>query len=156
MPDVFSKKRRSQIMAAVRSRGNKETELKLVAILRYARIKGWRRHQAILGCPDFIFGRARLAVFVDGCFWHGCRWHCRMPRGNREYWQRKISRNAERDRTTNRLLGQAGWCVLRIYGDSLRIPKAATGPIASDLRASWQPVKASELETRLVTQLVVC
>jgi DNA mismatch endonuclease (patch repair protein) len=155
MPDLFPKNKRSQIMAAVRSRGNKETELKLISILRCAGIKGWRRHQAILGCPDFIFGRARLAVFVDGCFWHGCRRHCRMPRENREYWQRKISRKAKRDRTTNRLLRQAGLRGSRIWAHSLRVAKAAIGPIASELRAGWQLVQARELEIGLVTQLTI-
>jgi len=84
-------------MAAIRSHGNKDTELKLVSILRAARITGWRRHQPLPGRPDFIFRRQRLAVFVDGCFWHGCPRHCRMPRGNREYWQRKIAGNVARE-----------------------------------------------------------
>ena len=68
MPDVFTKKKCSQIMAAIRSRGNKATELKLATILRTARITGWRRHQPLPGRPDFVFRRQRLAVFVDGCF----------------------------------------------------------------------------------------
>jgi DNA mismatch endonuclease (patch repair protein) len=55
-------------MAAIRSKGNKDTELKLAAILRAAGIKGWRRHRNLPGRPDFTFQRARLAVFVDGCF----------------------------------------------------------------------------------------
>ena len=59
-------------MAAIRSRGNKDTELKLASILRASGITGWRRHQPLPGHPDFIFRHARLAVFVDGCFWHGC------------------------------------------------------------------------------------
>ena len=61
MPDVFTKKKRSQVMAAIRSRGNKATELKLAAILRAAGINGWRRHQSLPGRPDFIFRRHRLA-----------------------------------------------------------------------------------------------
>jgi hypothetical protein len=68
MPDVFTKKKCSQIMAAIRSRGNKATELKLATILRTARITGWRRHQPLPGRHDFVFRRQRLAVFVDGCF----------------------------------------------------------------------------------------
>ena len=83
MADVFSKRKRSQVMAAIRSKGNKDTELKLAAILRAHGIKGWRRHRPLPGKPDFIFPKHRLAVFVDGCFWHGCRWHCRMPQDNR-------------------------------------------------------------------------
>jgi DNA mismatch endonuclease (patch repair protein) len=136
MPDALTKKRRSQVMAAVRSRGNKATELKLVAILRAARITGWRRHQPVLGCPDFLFRRQRVAIFVDGCFWHGCPWHYRMPQANREYWQRKIASNCVRDRRTNRLLRSQGWRVLRIWGHSLAKPGAVATRITSELSAA--------------------
>jgi len=64
--------KRSEVMSRIRGRGNKETELALAKLLRRHAIKGWRRHQPIFGKPDFIFSKARLAVFVDGCFWHGC------------------------------------------------------------------------------------
>ncbi len=134
--DVFTKKKRSQVMAAIRSRGNKATELKLASILRAAGITGWRRHQAVPGHPDFIFRRERLAVFVDGCFWHGCRWHCRMPRDNRPYWQKKISRNAARDRQTARLLRAAGWRVLRVWSHSLANPERVLARITSELRSA--------------------
>ncbi len=123
-------------MAAVRSRGNKATELKLATILRAKGITGWRRHQRLPGRPDFVFRRARLAVFVDGCFWHGCRWHCRVPQANREYWQRKIARNAARDRRTGRILRAQGWRVLRIWGHSLTAPGAVAARITSDLIAA--------------------
>ena len=120
-------------MAAIRSRGNKATELKLASILRTARITGWRRHQPLPGRPDFIFPRQRLAVFVDGCFWHGCRWHCRMPQGNREYWQRKIANNSVRDRRITRLLRLRGWQVLRIWGHALVSPDTVAARITSEL-----------------------
>jgi DNA mismatch endonuclease (patch repair protein) len=131
--DVFTKKKRSQIMASIRSTGNKATELKLAAILRAAGITGWRRHQRLPGRPDFIFRRHRVAIFVDGCFWHGCRWHCRMPRGNRYYWQKKLKRNALRDQATNKLLRSADWRVLRIWEHSLRLPHAVAARIISEL-----------------------
>src|SRR5579863_10725309 len=98
MTDVLSKQQRSQVMAAVKSKGNKATELKLTSILRAQGIHGWRRHHSVLDKPDFVFLEQRLAVFVDGCFWHGCRWHFRIPKSRRGFWQRKISRNKERDR----------------------------------------------------------
>src|SRR5208282_6609001 len=111
MADVFSKKKRSQVMAAIRSEGNKDTELKLASIFRAHGIRGWRRHLPLVGKPDFAFPKHRLAVFVDGCFWHGCRWHCRMPQSNRGYWRAKIARNATRERDTSRLLRAQGWRV---------------------------------------------
>jgi DNA mismatch endonuclease (patch repair protein) len=120
-------------MAAIHSAGNKGTELKLAGILRMHGIGGWRRHQTLPGEPDFAFRRERLAVFVDGCFWHGCRLHLRMPKGNRRYWQGKIARNVDRDRETNRLLRRAGWGVLRVWEHSLRAPEKVAGRIKSEL-----------------------
>ena len=93
MADVFSKKKRSQVMAAIRSEGNKDTELKLASILRAHGIKGWHRHQPLPGKPDFVFLKQRVAVFVDGCFWHGCKKHSRLPKSNVAYWQAKLGRN---------------------------------------------------------------
>jgi DNA mismatch endonuclease, patch repair protein len=133
MPDVISKQKRSQVMAAVRSKGNKDTELKLVAIFRAYGIKGWRRHQPMAGKPDFIFPKDKVAIFVDGCFWHGCRWHCRMPQDNRQYWQNKISRNAKRDRITTRLLRRRGWIVLRLWQHALRNPDLIARCVKSKL-----------------------
>ena len=141
MADVFTKKKRSQVMAAIRSSGNRNTELKLMAILRASGIAGWRRRQLLPGKPDFTFRRERLVVFVDGCFWHGCRWHCRMPQDNRGYWQRKIGRNIARDRATNRTLRKAGWRVLRVWEHSLRSPEAVANRFISELNAARKGCK---------------
>jgi DNA mismatch endonuclease (patch repair protein) len=124
--DTFTKAERSRIMAAVRSRGNKATELILLGLFRAARLKGWRRHASIPGRPDFIFPKQRLAIFVDGCFWHGCAKHCRMPASNQKYWLRKIQRNMDRDHATRKLLRQKGWTVLRVWEHQLKTRPAAT------------------------------
>jgi DNA mismatch endonuclease (patch repair protein) len=131
--DVFTKKKRSQVMAAIRSTGNRATELRLAAIFRAHGITGWRRHQALPGKPDFVFRRERLAVFVDGCFWHGCPRHLRMPRDNRPYWKGKIARNIQRDRETTRRLRKSGWHVLRVWEHALRSPEVVARRIASKL-----------------------
>jgi DNA mismatch endonuclease (patch repair protein) len=131
--DVFSKKKRSEVMAAIRSKGNKDTELKLASILRAHGIIGWRRHQPLPGKPDFVFLKQHVMVFVDGCFWHGCRWHCRMPQGNRRYWQEKISRNAARDRATTRLLRRSGWRVIRLWQHTLKNSDLVARSIKSEL-----------------------
>lgn len=119
MPDVFTPAQRSDLMSRIRSHGNRDTELALIRIFRAHRLTGWRRRQPLFGKPDFLFRAARLAVFVDGCFWHGCPQHCRMPQGNRAFWRQKIGRNRERDRLVSRTLRQQGWRVLRIWEHAL-------------------------------------
>jgi DNA mismatch endonuclease (patch repair protein) len=107
-------------MSRIRGRGNKETEGVLAKLLREHRIKGWRRHQPVFGKPDFIFPKSRLAVFVDGCFWHGCPKHGTKPKSNRAYWWRKLARNKKRDQMVGRTLRNAGWRVIRIWECSLQ------------------------------------
>ena len=119
MPDVFTKAKRSDVMSRIRGRGNKDTEVALVKLLRRHRITGWRRYQPVFGKPDFIFWKARLAVFVDGCFWHGCPKHATRPVNNRAFWQRKLSSNKARDQVVNRVLRRAGWRVMRIWEHEL-------------------------------------
>jgi DNA mismatch endonuclease (patch repair protein) len=152
MPDVFSKKKRSEVMSRIRSRGNKETEVALARLLRVNGIWGWRRHlkirvtsdvwrvtrkaraQALSPVtrhislsvrPDFVFAKARLAVFVDGCFWHGCPKHGTRPKGNAAFWLKKISGNQARDLQVNRALRRANWRVLRIWEHELARRKEA-------------------------------
>jgi DNA mismatch endonuclease (patch repair protein) len=120
-------------MAAVHATGNKATELRLIALFRQHRITGWRRHLNLPGKPDFAFPAKRFAVFVDGCFWHGCRQHCRMPHSNREYWERKISANKARDRSVIRALRLAGWRVIRIWEHSLGKPDSVAKRMKSEL-----------------------
>jgi DNA mismatch endonuclease (patch repair protein) len=64
---------------------------------------------------DVLFRRAKVAIFVDGCFWHGCPEHGTWPRNNAEFWATKISKNIERDRATDQVLGDAGWTVIRVW-----------------------------------------
>ncbi|MGH8021188.1 MAG: very short patch repair endonuclease [Opitutaceae bacterium] len=117
--DVFSKRKRSAVMAAIRSIENKDTELRFITILRSQKITGWRRGSRLPGKPDFVFPRVRLTVFIDGCFWHGCPRHGRKPKQNADYWLRKLSRNRARDRKVNRLLREREWRVLRIWEHEL-------------------------------------
>ncbi len=119
MSDIFTKAKRSQVMSCIRSRGNKDTELALVKIFRQNQITGWRRNQKIFGKPDFVFPKLKLAVFVDGCFWHGCPKHGTQPKGNRAFWKNKFARNIARDRLVNRTLRSANWRVLRIWQHEL-------------------------------------
>lgn len=99
MVDVFSPEKRSQVMSRIRGRGNKDTEVALARLFRHHRISGWRRHQPIVGRPDFIFREHRVAVFVDGCFWHRCPKHSNIPANNRKFWETKLSANVKRSRS---------------------------------------------------------
>ena len=115
MPDIFTKAKRSAVMAAIRGSGNAATELRMMALLRAHGLTGWRRGQRIFGKPDFVFRRERVAVFVDGCFWHGCPRHATQPRTRAAFWVAKFARNQARDREVTRTLRRAGWTVLRVW-----------------------------------------
>ena len=115
MPDVFDKATRSEVMSRIRGKGNQNTEIALLRLMRSQRITGWRRGQPVYGRPDFVFRRQRLAVFVDGCFWHGCPRHCKQPKTNRAFWMKKLSANKQRDRLVTRTLRGDGWTVIRLW-----------------------------------------
>ena len=107
-------------MSKVKCSGNKSTELKLIAIFRKCRITGWRRGSKINGKPDFIFPKLKIAVFTDGCFWHGHDCRQSRPEGNADYWIPKIRRNKERDREVAEYLQSRGWRVVRIWECELK------------------------------------
>jgi DNA mismatch endonuclease, patch repair protein len=119
--DIFSAKKRSEIMSNVKARGNRATELRLIAFFRKYELAGWRRGMALFGSPDFVFPKRRVVVFVDGCFWHGCAKHGTLPASNAAFWRRKLRRNKTRDRAVNQILTDSGWRVLRIWQHELTI-----------------------------------
>ena len=123
MADWLSRKQRSRNMTSIHSKGNATTEIAFLCLLRNARISGWRRHLNLPGKPDFAFRSRRLAVFVDGCFWHGCPRCYRMPKDNRPYWRKKVMSNRVRDRRNARRLRAKGWTVLRFWEHTLRNEK---------------------------------
>src|SRR5436190_2079297 len=65
--------------------------------------------------PDIVFGPSRVAVYVDGCFWHSCPWHATQPASNRDWWEQKLARNRDRDRLADATLVAAGWAVVRVW-----------------------------------------
>lgn len=136
MSDIYTKAERSRLMSLIRSAGNKSTELRLIAIMRSFCITGWRRNYRVLGNPDFVFRHARVAVFVDGCFWHGCPIHCRFPTGNRTFWLKKLTANKSRDQRVTRALRHQGWHVIRIWEhDLVGRPGICVGRIARAIGA---------------------
>ena len=114
---------RREIMQSIRGKGNKTTELKLLALLKEHKLTGWRRHQPLPGKPDFVFPRKRLAIFVDGCFWHGCPSCYKEPKKNKAFWKNKVQGNQRRDRRVDRQLREKGWSVCRIWECRLKKPE---------------------------------
>lgn len=106
-------------MSRIRSHGNLATELRFVRLLKQSGIVGWRRHYQLIGKPDFVFTKFRLAIFVDGCFWHGCPRCYREPKSNRIFWRNKIEANRKRAATVKRELRKFGWRVFRIWQHEL-------------------------------------
>jgi DNA mismatch endonuclease (patch repair protein) len=124
MSDVFTKEKRSQVMSLIKGKGNKDTELFMMRLMRIHHIAGWRRNQLLLGKPDFVFPKQKIALFVDGCFWHGCPKpkHSNMPRNNQEFWAKKLQANKDRDKFVTRELRKMGWKVIRVWEHELREP----------------------------------
>lgn len=120
MSDVFDKAKRSEIMSAVHSKLNKSTELKLIKIFKEYGIKGWRRNYKVKGHPDFVFLDKKIAIFVDGCFWHGHDCRNTRPSENFEYWAKKRKRNMDHDREVTVLFEHRGWTVIRIWECELK------------------------------------
>lgn len=126
--DRVTKEKRSEMMAAVKGRGNLTTEVALMKILRKEKITGWRRHyDRVEGRPDFAFSKEKLAIFIDGCFWHGCKKHGTIPKTNVEFWEKKIETNMKRDKLVSKNLKKKGWRVLRIWEHDLKKKTSTVG-----------------------------
>jgi len=110
---------RTRIMRSNKSHGNLSTELTLASLMRANRISGWRRRVLITGRPDFVFRQQRVALFIDGCYWHGCKCR-RLPKKNRPYWRQKFEANRRHDRRMTRELRSTGWHVIRLWEHELK------------------------------------
>lgn len=133
--DWMTPEQRSRNMSAIRSSGNRSTEMALRFRLVRAGLRGWRlQPRDVEGHPDFVFDGLRLAVFVDGCYWHGCPQCFRAPQQNRRYWKEKILRNRLRDKRVSARLRRHGWSVIRIREHTLKKnPAAAVARITSKI-----------------------
>ncbi len=120
MTDVFSLDKRSDIMKKIKPSGNKTTELQLITVFNDLGITGWRRHYNVKGHPDFVFPRSKIAIFVDGCFWHGHGCRNIWPKENAEYWDKKRERNIAHDKKVTALFENRGWTVIRIWECELK------------------------------------
>ena len=115
MADIFDDKKRSAIMRKVKSENNKSTERRLIEIFKNNHLTGWRRGYDVKGHPDFVFLDRRIAIFVDGCFWHGHDCRNTRPADNSDYWSKKRQRNIKHDKEITELFEKRGWTVIRIW-----------------------------------------
>jgi DNA mismatch endonuclease (patch repair protein) len=111
----------------------------MIRLFRRHRITGWRRHWPIFGKPDFVFPKIKLAIFVDGCFWHQCKAHSNVPANNREFWEQKLAGNVKRDRRVSRVLRAEGWKVVRVWEHELR--RADEGRVVGRVRRAMRAGK---------------
>jgi len=110
----------SRHMAAVKGRDNRTTEARLRFGLVHAGVRGWKLNSQLVGHPDFYFSMHRVVVFVDGCFWHGCKRCGHVPKKHGPFWRRKIERNRDRDRLTTAKLRRRGFRVVRFWEHELQ------------------------------------
>jgi DNA mismatch endonuclease (patch repair protein) len=121
--DIFTKKKRSEIMSRIRCAATKP-EQRLVQMVR--RILGYRWRieqnvQSLPGRPDIVVPSLSLIIFLDGCFYHGCPAHGHRPKSNKKYWIPKLKRNKERDDVNRRLLRKMGFTVVRFWEHDLQV-----------------------------------
>ena len=134
MTDDRSREQRSETMRRVRSRDT-SCEVALRSALHRRGLR-YSLRKKLPGKPDVVFPSAKVVVFVDGCFWHGCPDHCRRPTGNRAYWTAKIDRNMARDARIGRNLTSEGWRVIRLWEHEVRAsPKRCAARVERVVRA---------------------
>ena len=121
--DKFDAATRSRVMSRNKASGTRTTERKFRSLLMRSGVRGWKlgHHSGLPGSPDFFFPGLRIAIFLDGCFWHGCQLCRSIPASNRAFWQAKIQENRGRDRKVARILRAQGWKVVRIWEHDLRM-----------------------------------
>ncbi len=136
MSDNLRPEDRRKTMQAVKGKGTR-LEKRLFAMLAGMGLKGWKKNvESITGKPDVAFVNLQVAVFIDGCFWHGCP-YCRrkLPKTNRKYWERKIKRNVALAKSHNRQLRRDGWTVIRIWEHEIADRSRSTTRILNALQS---------------------
>ncbi|MEK9153347.1 MAG: very short patch repair endonuclease [Patescibacteria group bacterium] len=120
--DMFSKKKRSEIMSKIRSKDTKIEILFRKALWK----KGFRYRKnssKYFGKPDLVLPKYKTVIFIDSCFWHNCPKHGYLPKSNLKYWRRKIECNKERDKEVNKYYKKLGWKIFRIWEHKIKKEK---------------------------------
>jgi len=119
MTDVLTAEQRKHNMSCIRAK-NTEPEIKLRKLLWSQGIRGYRIHYNLPGKPDIVFIKKKIAIFVDGCFWHKCPLDFQEPETRKEFWMKKINSNVERDVKNTKELQKDGWIVMRFWEHDVR------------------------------------
>lgn len=143
---------RSENMARIRGK-NTEPERRLRSALWAAGLRYRLHARTPVGRPDVVFAGQRVAVFVDGCFWHGCPQHYVRPRSREGFWREKLAENVERDRQQTKTLEAAGWRVVRVWEhavfetleDLVDIVKATVAAAGIEPQDDWRVVRVEEI-----------
>lgn len=106
-------------MSKIRGK-NTGPEVKLRKLLWSQGIRGYRTHYNVSGKPDIVFIKKKIAIFIDGCFWHKCPVCFQEPETRKEFWMKKIQSNVERDKKVNEQLKVEGWTVMRFWEHDIR------------------------------------
>ena len=117
--DIFSKKKRSEIMSKVKNKGS-ELEIKFGKILWAAGFRYRKNSSKYLGKPDLVLPMYKTVIFIDSCFWHGCKKHGSLPATRKKFWIEKIEGNKSRDKKVNRYYKKIGWKIIRIWEHDLK------------------------------------
>lgn len=117
--DTVQKQKRSEIMSKIK---NKDSKIEILFRKKLWKL-GFRYRKnsgKYFGKPDIVFKKHKTVIFIDSCFWHGCKKHCRMPSSNKKYWKNKIGRNKNRDQQVNKYYKQKGWKIIRIWEHDIK------------------------------------
>lgn len=119
MTDVLTPKQRTYNMSRIRGK-NTAPEIKLRKMLFATGVRGYRIHYALPGKPDIVFVKKKIAIFIDGCFWHKCPVCFQEPETRKDFWMKKIQSNIDRDKKVNEQLKKDGWIVIRIWEHDIK------------------------------------
>ena len=138
MADTVSKKKRSEIMSKVKSKDSK-IEVGFRRAIWKAGFRYSKNSTKYFGKPDLVLKKYKTVIFVDSCFWHGCKRHCRLPATRKKYWTEKIERNKQRDKEVNRYYKKIGWKIIRIWEHEIKNKSGQTiKKIIKSLRVDYE------------------
>lgn len=112
--DKFTKEKRSEIMSKIKSKDTK-IEVEFRKAIWKAGFRYRKNQTKYFGKPDLVLKKYKTVIFIDSCFWHGCKKHCRLPATNKKYWIEKIERNKKRDKEVRRYYKKIGWKIIRVW-----------------------------------------